>query len=67
MKNNSVMLPMRAIGLRKPEPITSQAEPIALPERRMNPLAVWKRNWVPEQDRVWVQVMKDLERKRRNA
>lgn len=65
MKNNIIMLPIRAIGLRKPEPITRPvATTPALPPRRENPLAVWKRNWVPEQDRLWVETMKVMEKRR---
>ena len=64
MKDNIIMLPMRAVGLRKPEPITRPAATPALPPRRENPLAVWKRNWVPEQDRLWVETMRVMEKRR---
>lgn len=61
---NHNIIPIGPAVRRKPE---IKRQVIALPERRMNPLAVYKRNFVPEQDRLWIQVMKDLERKRRNA
>ena len=51
MKNNVIELPVR-------QPT------IALPEQRMNPLAVWKRNFVPEQDRMWVHAMKAMAERR---
>lgn len=65
MKSNVIKLPGRQlIAMRKPEPITRPAAVPALPERRMNPLAVWKRNWVPEQDRLWVATMRAMEERR---
>ena len=65
MKSSVIALNMgRGMRLRKPEPITRPTEPIALPERRMNPLAVWKRNFVPEQDRMWVHAMRAMQERR---
>lgn len=58
------IIPIGRPAMKKTEPITRPTEPIALPERRMNPLAVWKRNFVPEQDRMWVATMKAMEERR---
>lgn len=61
---NHNIIPIVPAVRRKPEALPGTGAVIALPERRMNPLAVWKRNFVPEQDRMWVHAMKVMNGRR---